>query len=88
MYMPQKQMLVDGEGNFTFTVTEDNTEHAKTVQDIKETSKGWTEGRTRKLRASIPPFVYQKYARELGQECWQDENFLQWLKMERPEFFT
>jgi len=82
----QKKLITDQDGNIMFTALEDNEGLARLVYGARQTTKGWTKDRTKKLILSVPPYVYYKYVDELGAECWQDKTFLREFARLRPEF--
>jgi len=85
MYI-KHDLIQDLDGNFVFSVVQDNTEHAKAVQHEKDTTGGWTEERTMKKMVSVPPHVFQHYSDLYGPECWQSKDFLKFFKEHRPEY--
>ena len=85
MYV-KKNLIEDANGNFVFSVVEDNTEHAKGVTQEREATGGWTAERTMKKMLSVPPYVYMTFVDKLGPECWQDPEFLKFFKKTYPHF--
>lgn len=81
-----QNLLIDAEGNYLFSVTEDQSEVVSAASEIRNTTKGWTPERTMKLMLKVPPQEYAEWANRLGPECWSDPDFLKFYRKHRPEF--
>lgn len=81
-----QNLLIDPEGNYLLSITEDQTEVAQAASAIRDATGGWTEDRTMKLMLKVPPQEYVEWANRLGPECWSDPEFLKFYKNHRPEF--
>ena len=71
-----QNLIISPEGNVLLTIKEDHEELCKDLEYIRNTNQGWTEGRERKLTASIPTQEYHYWGDKLGYECWESADFL------------
>lgn len=83
-----QSLIVSPEGNVLLTIKEDHTELCKDLEHIRNTSQGWTEGRERKLTASIPSQEYHHWGEKLGYECWESDDFLKFHKAHTKGRYT
>lgn len=83
-----KSIIVGPGGEFNFHYVEDVEEIAKDNQAIRDFSDGFSADRSRRMNVSVPPRLYYYWAHRLGEECWQDRNFIKSFIRENPQYAT
>jgi len=84
----EKSVIESPNGDIILTMKEDNEAIAKQNRLIREDCDGWAQDRSRRMVLSVPTRLYQHWAALLGEECWQDKNFIKSFMIEHPEFAT
>ena len=71
-----QSLIMSPDGEVLLTIREDHEELCQAVDEIKNTTNGWSPDRTMKLTASVPAQEYHHWGELLGYECWEHNDFL------------
>lgn len=78
--MYKKQNLIcSPSGEILLTIKEDHQDLCDDLQELRDTTEGWTPERTMKMTMSIPTQEYHFWADKMGTyDCWEDDDFLKY----------
>lgn len=78
--------IVTPEGDVVISKTIDSQDVVDDVDELRQTTQGWSEDRSQKLLMSVPVHEYHYWKDQVGEDCWEDPDFLKFFKSRRPEF--
>lgn len=92
MIAQQKDLIVSPNGDILLTIRDDQTQVAKTTQNMKANGGGWDKDRNHKVSMRIPTQEYyywldrMKKAYNTEENCWDDPAFQKFYKAKNPHF--
>ncbi|MCK5613901.1 hypothetical protein KAR91_69205 [Candidatus Pacearchaeota archaeon] len=86
--LKSQNLIVSPDGRILLTIKEDHENLCKDLEDVRNTTEGWTEGRSMKLTARIPTQEYHSWGDKLGYECWESNDFLKWWDLHTKGRYT
>ena len=81
----QEKFIMTPDGAINMSFTEDHTAEAKATAQQRETTGGWSEDRSIRVRLRIPHRLYHDATQKYGAECWRDNDFLKYISRKFPE---